>query len=951
MLGLDEKGQVRQSRAALAARTAIGCAVVSWLVLVVLPWSLSTSKFLQTASLVLGLQLSYLIPEAELGNTMKLSLNLALSTILHTIAGTATSYACYLVSDEVWLPWALGAGISLSSFILVIWGQAAASLQAPNPLFLGNVGFVWISALVPGSLLSGFEDIFSPLRAAASLSFAVVTAAAIALLMSSLPCIGAVPARVQVPALLSAQMSALADYFESVAVRRAVKANAQRQRRRFEALKCTAAVRAARTVAENEKWFAGEEPELFAKVAGHAEACRLATQLAHFARLKTHHTSVSKLVSDMMLRGDLGEAILDLAVSTSQCLQCAATLLAKAVGMPTNFREDPALKAKSMDIDVSDAIEAADDCEAAVQAFDAKWHAFMRTAWKQQLANLDGAALQAQGGGPLLQQAYLSSEDTFKESRRFITSCWGMCSAAQAAVGAARSALDLAAEINESNRFQCPAGLCCGVGVGLFAWVSAPFAGYKTWKDALSATWRHALRHSVVSFLIVAVGIELWPENQRNTFWALVSAALCLQPGQGATIKKGIQRVLGSLLGAALGIASAIIALQFAAGFVWTGMVLIALVLKFLDKELQYAGAVTWITYCLFIQGLTSHITLQDFSGIAMFRLGDVALGVLFAMIASLVVFPERATDQLKQIELDALGCVPSAVEFAAEALVRATQIQADEVRTHTALPVFAGNTRHLSEAASDAMAISEEQQNMQEVQREIRSFQNKLAFGGDGLGHEGAIQEAKWEIWASRSQEKQCLEAVPLVHRVLRQCNALLGVLHAGLDDQAWNVLNDERVARALGPGGSGLTKDMKDVVQVMGRAIRRKSYGSLRAPEGTESSFCAAKRRISLLLEGAAASRSRAGGILGEDGQGTGSLKAVATMHLLEELIDSLQRLGVVLSPHEFPMCEPDDEQVEDELNEVPVHFTRTRSTNGSTNQVQDSDESSSSSGSEEV
>jgi uncharacterized membrane protein YccC len=159
------------------------------------------------------------------------------------------------------------------------------------------------------------------------------------------------------------------------------------------------------------------------------------------------------------------------------------------------------------------------------------------------------------------------------------------------------------------------------------------------WVDALQANWtfdsimmRHALRIAVVGGLDIVL---MRLTHVRHGSWLAMTSIIVLQPYGSGTLRRGMQRVGGTIAG---GVLAAVLAtaIHGQAGLIAVLAVVSALTLA------TYAVNYAW--YCFFLTPtfvLMSMPNFRDWS-YAGARMGNTVLGALVAVLAMRLLWPER---------------------------------------------------------------------------------------------------------------------------------------------------------------------------------------------------------------------------------------------------------------------------------------------------------------------
>lgn len=128
-------------------------------------------------------------------------------------------------------------------------------------------------------------------------------------------------------------------------------------------------------------------------------------------------------------------------------------------------------------------------------------------------------------------------------------------------------------------------------------------------------------------------------------YWALVTIVVLTQPNVGASVSKGVLRLIGTLVGAVLGVMLLQLVQQ---------PVPFLLLLSVVITSTAYFGAGSVAPYAFAMLGITAIIVamsgfLDPTLGvsIAVQRSAEVALGIAIALFVTIVVWPIRATEEL----------------------------------------------------------------------------------------------------------------------------------------------------------------------------------------------------------------------------------------------------------------------------------------------------------------
>ncbi len=181
-------------------------------------------------------------------------------------------------------------------------------------------------------------------------------------------------------------------------------------------------------------------------------------------------------------------------------------------------------------------------------------------------------------------------------------------------------------------------------------------AATATMLSSHSAAFRHACRVSAATIVATLVGRLVSPEHWQ---WVTITAIGVLQPYLGPTFARVAERVVGTILGAA--IALAVIAL-FESPIAITVAMFPLVVLAVVTKPRSYRLFVLFLTPVFVLVADRWHPDL----GTALDRILDVALGGAIAVIASIVI-PSWERQRLPEATATALDAVARHVRVAFE--------------------------------------------------------------------------------------------------------------------------------------------------------------------------------------------------------------------------------------------------------------------------------------------
>lgn len=174
-----------------------------------------------------------------------------------------------------------------------------------------------------------------------------------------------------------------------------------------------------------------------------------------------------------------------------------------------------------------------------------------------------------------------------------------------------------------------------------------PVSGWSRMLDAARANWtmrsimmRHAMRMMVVGGVDVLL---MHMVHLQHGVWLAMTSIIVLQPSGSGTLRRGVQRVSGTIAG---GVLAAIFA---AAVHSETGLIAVITVTSILTLA-TYAIDYAW--YCFFLTPTfvllaLPHLRDWHFAGV---RIGTTLLGAIVAVVAMRLLSPERERLQLGRL-------------------------------------------------------------------------------------------------------------------------------------------------------------------------------------------------------------------------------------------------------------------------------------------------------------
>ena len=157
-----------------------------------------------------------------------------------------------------------------------------------------------------------------------------------------------------------------------------------------------------------------------------------------------------------------------------------------------------------------------------------------------------------------------------------------------------------------------------------------------------SSVFRHAVRMAVACAVAFAVAELLW--HGAHNYWILMTVTFMLKPGFSLTRERNTQRIVGTLLGGALG---ALVLWLVPGGNVRFGLLLGFMVVAYSFQRTKYLVTVVFLTAYLLI--LFSFLGL-GYLGVIEERLTDTVLGCAIALATAYLLFPRWEGEQLPDL-------------------------------------------------------------------------------------------------------------------------------------------------------------------------------------------------------------------------------------------------------------------------------------------------------------
>jgi uncharacterized membrane protein YccC len=161
-----------------------------------------------------------------------------------------------------------------------------------------------------------------------------------------------------------------------------------------------------------------------------------------------------------------------------------------------------------------------------------------------------------------------------------------------------------------------------------------------------STIFRHSLRLTIaiVSAYLIGFLFEI-----QNTYWILLTIIVIMRPSYGLTKERSKNRLIGTLIGAAVAFGIVLITQNVV---VYSVLAFVSLILAFSLIQQNYKSAAALITISIiFLYSLMNPNTFE----VIQYRIIDTFIGAAIAVVSNYLILPSWEADNLKKILLNAL--------------------------------------------------------------------------------------------------------------------------------------------------------------------------------------------------------------------------------------------------------------------------------------------------------
>ncbi|KOY50983.1 FUSC family protein [Polaribacter dokdonensis] len=161
-----------------------------------------------------------------------------------------------------------------------------------------------------------------------------------------------------------------------------------------------------------------------------------------------------------------------------------------------------------------------------------------------------------------------------------------------------------------------------------------------------SPIFRHSLRLTITTIIGFLMGNLL---ELQQSYWILLTIIVIMRPSYSLTKDRVKSRVIGTILGALIGVA---IVLLTQNTFIYASIALLSLVIGFSLIKQNYRNGAAFITlYVIFMYALISPNVLE----VIQFRVFDTLIGATLAFIGNYILWPVWEAKNIKDFLIDAV--------------------------------------------------------------------------------------------------------------------------------------------------------------------------------------------------------------------------------------------------------------------------------------------------------
>jgi uncharacterized membrane protein YccC len=272
-----------------------------------------------------------------------------------------------------------------------------------------------------------------------------------------------------------------------------------------------------------------------------------------------------------------------------------------------------------------------------------------------------------------------------------------------------------------------------------------------------SLTFRHSIRMAVACLL--GYIISRWVMHGHHSYWLLITIIFVLKPSFSLTRERNINRILGTLIGGAIGV---LILVFIHNNNVLFACMFIGMLVTYSFQRHRYLIAVIFMTPYLLILFHFLHVGLLE---VAEERIADTIAGCIIALAAGYLILPDWESAQIKSnvshmlhanyrylctIRDSLMGTAVSATEYRLirkEVYVSSSNLSAAIQRMKAEPERTRKSTKEIQQfsllnhlltshiaAAGESLAITSHQSSIQWADRSITILQDTIRYVDEGI-------------------------------------------------------------------------------------------------------------------------------------------------------------------------------------------------------------------------
>lgn len=161
-----------------------------------------------------------------------------------------------------------------------------------------------------------------------------------------------------------------------------------------------------------------------------------------------------------------------------------------------------------------------------------------------------------------------------------------------------------------------------------------------------SPIFRHSLRLAVTMLIGFLIGLVF---QLQNSYWILLTLVVIMRPSYGLTKQRSKHRLIGTLIGAAIGVG---IVLITQSEIVYSILAIVSLIIGFSLVKFNYRNAAAFITlYVVFMYALVH----PDILSVIKFRVFDTLIGAMLAYLANYFLWPSWESHNIKDVFIETI--------------------------------------------------------------------------------------------------------------------------------------------------------------------------------------------------------------------------------------------------------------------------------------------------------